>query len=145
MPRKLKKLRVARFRSAARDYFIRHRETNNRNFNLAVPAVSPSSTGLMHKEEAMLLDHLAEAYPYWVNMWKMLNLLCGPRDHWRISRPKRMNLLAVLIRIKTEGKIVYTFRDYSVRLSQSEAIKRDLIRPGQVDWGVDPKGQALLI
>jgi hypothetical protein len=143
VPRKLKKLKVAAFREAARDYFARHRATNNRNFNLAVPAISPSSTGLMHEEEDKILEHLAEAYPYWVNMWKMLNILCGPRDHWRISRPKRMNLLAVLVRIKNERKVVY--RDYSVRLSQSEALKRDLFRPGQVDLGVDPRGQALQI
>jgi hypothetical protein len=133
VPRKLKPLRKSVFRETALASLSSLRKLRNACFNASVPSIPPSSTGLMYEEEEKLLDYLSQTYPTWVNLWKMLNLLCGPRDHWLISRPKRRNLLAVFVRIKNEGKAVYHRRDYSCRLSPAEALRRGLVRPGQDD------------
>jgi len=100
-------------------------------FRANTPPVKPTETHLgFDEEEQAILDYLGTIYPGWVNIWTMLNAL-SRRDssYWMIARPTRQRLLAVLCRLKNEGRIVYTRRDRSCALAPSEGHRHLAVLP----------------
>ena len=82
--------------------------------------VEPEKTHSMVKEETMILNYLRNARRdgHWPNIWVMLNKLGKHRGPtYSVSRPERQKLLAIFVRMVSDGKILRHRRTNTVSLA----------------------------
>lgn len=114
-------LRQAQFKEFALKRLRSKTRLNNAAFKAKTPGVKPHETTMFASEEDAILAYLRDKTPAWINMWTMLNYLSKREaTYWIVSRPNRQRLLATLIRLISERRVLYVWRDRSLLISPSE-------------------------